>query len=163
MSFFIYFDVDQAMAGAFVAELNRRMQPQNLAAFVHTTVGPFIRRRIQQRFQSEGDDVTGKWHPLTLATQMIRAQKGYPPDHPINRRSNQMYNHLLSDPGQTRVMGPMIEFTHPTPGGNPLTLQKISTAQGGKRRPFTPPRPVLGVNENDMLFVTSELAAYLIA
>lgn len=163
MSFYIHFDVDQTMAGAFIAELNRRVQPASLAAFTQATVGPFIRRRIQQRFQGEGDDVTGKWHPLTVATQMIRATKGYAPDHPINRRSNLMMNHLVGDPGQTRVMGPIIEFTHPRPTGDGLMNQKIETAQMGRNRPRTPPRPVMGLNENDMLFVTSELAAYLIA
>jgi hypothetical protein len=163
MSFYVHFDVDQAMAGAFIAELNRRVQPASLAAFVHHTVGPFIRRRIDQRFLGEGDDVTGRWHPLTMATQMIRAQKGYPPDHPINRRTNLMHNFLVSDPGQTRISGPLIEFTHPQPTGDGLMNQKIETAQAGRRRPFTPARPVVGLNTNDMLFVTSELAAYLIA
>lgn len=163
MSFYVYFDVSQAQFAGTVALLNQRLSSVGLSLFLKTVVDPFVRNRIEQRFISEGDDVSGKWHPLTAATALIRTQKGFPPDHPINVRTGLMRQFLVGTPGDVRASGPLVTLTHPPPTADGLMTQKISTAQAGKSRPQTPARPVMGLNTNDALFITSELTAYLIA
>lgn len=163
MSFYIYFDVNEAQFAGAVALLSQRLSSAGLALFLKTVVDPFIRNRIEQRFTAEGDDVTGKWHPLTVATALIRAEKGFPPDHPINVRTGYMRRFLVNTPSDVRPAGPMVTLTHPPSDADGLMALKLSTAQAGKSRPQTPARPVMGLNTNDALFITSELTAYLIA
>lgn len=164
MSFNIQITTDSSSANAVFALLIARVSTPGISAFMAAIVDPFIRNRIDQRFSMEGDDVTGHWHPLTAATEHFRSTKGFPPDHPINVRTSTMRNFLTGTPGDIRPTGPWVTYTHPPPGGTyGLTDLKIETAQRGKARPLTPPRPVIGVNQNDLLFITSELAAYLIA
>lgn len=162
MSFLVEIDVDDSQFQAAMALLNFRTSPAGLSTFLGTVVDPYVRARIDQRFAGEGDDVTGRWHPLTRATEMIRASKGFPPAHPINVRTDKMHSFLVNTPGDLKPnpVGATLEHPRPT---DPLTERKIQVAQMGTKRPFTPPRPVLGYNENDMLFITSSLAAWLIA
>lgn len=72
-----------------------------------------------------------------------------------------MKDFLLLSPADIKVQGPEVELTHPGPTGDRSLQEKIQTAQSGSSNPNTRPRPVLGLNENDLLFITSELAAYL--
>lgn len=52
---------------------------------------------------------------------------------------------------------------HPPAGSaDPITAKKLKTAQSGSSKPSTPARSVVGVNENDLLFITSSLTAYLV-
>lgn len=159
--FLVDIETDAASAVAVLAHLTMKLSPAGLHTFLDTMVDPFIRARVDQRFASEGDDVVGAWHPLTVATQMIRAAKGYPSAHPINQRSHKMHSFLVNTQSDVKPTGIGATLTHPPPTGDGLMNQKIQTAQAGKSRPRTPPRPVIGVNENDMLFITSELALYL--
>lgn len=148
--------VDQALA-----YLEARLNPIGLATFLTTVVDPFIRNRIQQRFASEGDDVSGAWHPLAVATQQIRASYGFPSDHPINVRTGKLASYLIGTRGDVKQTGVGAALQHPPPGADAIMAKKIKTAQSGSSSPSTPPRPVIGVNENDLMFVTSSLVAWL--
>lgn len=160
--FQITFETDQKGAWEVLAHLRDRLDPGGLADFLEKVIEPYIKLRIENRFLSEGDDVVGKWHPLAVATHLIRASLGFPPDHPINVRTNEMRNFLVTSRSDIKIQGPEVELTHPPPTGNRGLSEKIKTAQQGKSSPRTQPRAVLGLNENDLLFITSELAAYLV-
>lgn len=162
MSYFVDITVEDADFKAAMALLGFRTSPAGIAGFLYTAIDPYVRMRASQRFAGEGDDVTGNWHPLTRATELMRAQKGFPPSHPINVRSGKMRHHIVDIPGDVKPNPIGAVLQHPRPG-DPLTMLKIETAQRGKSRPRTPARPVLGYNENDMLFITSTLAAWLIS
>jgi hypothetical protein len=163
MSFNIMIETDRSQVDGIIKHLENKIEPAGLSTFLQTVVDPFIRNRIDQRFSSEGDDVSGKWHPLAQATQMIRASYGFPPDHPINKRTGKLHAQLVGHNSDVKPNGFGATLTHPAPGVlDPLTTKKLTTAQSGSSRPNTQPRPVIGVNENDLLFVTSSLTAYLI-
>lgn len=160
--FEILFESDASSATGVFSSLEDKLDPSGLVSFLETEVDPYIRGRIAGRFSTEGDDVSGRWHPLTRATQYYRARQGYPPAHPINVRTRQMRDFLVHTRSQVRSSGLEVILLHPPPVADSELNRKIATAQGGKSSPGTPPRPVIGVNENDLLFITSSLAAYLI-
>lgn len=159
--FVVTFEADVSSTTRLLAQLEDRLNPVGLATFLGNMVDPFLRARIDGRFNSEGDDVSGAWHPLTQATEMIRAAKGFSPAHPINVRTNKMRHFLVNTPGELFANGFEVILSHPPLSGNAETEKKIRTAQEGAKSPPTPPRPVLGVNENDLLFITSELVAWI--
>ena len=160
--FYVQIDVDQSDLDDVVHNLETKLSPAGLAGFLDSVVDPFIRGRIDGRFGSEGDDVSGRWHPLTQATQQIRASYGFPPDHPINVRTGKLHSFLVTNDSEVLPNGLGATLTHPAPGSiDPVTAKKLATAQGGSASPSTPARPVLGVNDNDLLFVTSSLAAFI--
>lgn len=163
VGFQVTYDVDAKHFAALLADLTLKVSPPGLATFLNTTVDPFIRARIDARFSGEGDEVVGSWHPLTQATQAIRASQGLPPDHPINVRHGKMKHFLTQSKMDVKPSGFDAVGIHPPPTGDKEMQEKIVTAQMGRNSPRTPPRPVLGVNENDLLFITSELVVYLTA
>lgn len=160
--FFVTIETDRSQVDRIMKSLEQRVNPAGLALFLQTVVDPFLRNRIDQRFANEGDEVVGTWHPLSVATQMIRASYGFPPDHPINKRTGKLHAQLVGNDSDVKASGYGATLEHPAPGVlDPITAKKLKTAQMGSSSPRTPARPVLGVNENDLLFVTSSLAAWL--
>jgi hypothetical protein len=143
------------------AQLEAKVQQSSLADWLYNVVSPYVAERIQDRFSSEGDDVSGPWAPLRSTTEAFRTSKGFPPDHPINVRTHLMEGFLVGDPGRVSTSGAGVTLTHPgnTPG--PLTALKIQAAQQGKTFPQTPPRPVIGLSNLDSIFINSELVRYL--
>lgn len=146
----------------FVA-LTRNLDQLNLAAFLDDTMDPFIRARIANRFQSEGDDVTGAWLPLARTTEAIRTAKGFPPAHPINQRTHMMRDWLVETPSSVKVIGAEVVITNPGTQPSGLMHQKIQTAQAGKTVPGTPPRPVMGLSQADDLYLQNALVNYLLS
>lgn len=139
--------------------LSLALSPEGLVGFLDSTVTPYLEMRAKRRFANEGDDVSGKWAPLTSATQEIRANAGYGPSHPINVRTSELEDyitnsnsHATPDPG-----GAVLQY----PGTSPIgeLMEKFELAQKGDWN--TVPRPVLGVNEADLGWVLVELAYYV--
>lgn len=161
--FEIAFEAETQHLQGVLRHLDQRLNPDGLGDYLEAKIEPFLQMRIDARFAAEGDDVTGAWHPLKQATEMIRASKGFPPAHPINVRTNKMKHWLVNVPADLIIGGDEAVLIHPPFAGpsDAKTREKIQTAQQGKRSPNTPPRPVLGVNENDLLFITSELVAWI--
>jgi len=159
--YYVQIDADASEVTKVIQHLQDKLSPTGLSVFLNTMVDPYIRNRIDQRFGSEGDDVSGAWHPLEQATQQIRAAYGYPPDHPINVRTGKMRSFLVHTQSDVQPNGMGATLTHPPLTGDPITLKKIKTAQTGSSSPATPARPVIGLNQNDDLFITSELVVYL--
>lgn len=143
--------------------LKERMELAKLTVFLKTAVVQYIQARVAKRFQSEGDDVTGRWTPLAVETELIRAAQGFPPSHPINVRTGEMMQFLVADSGDAIGSGGFAVLTYPSQPPTGELERKMRTAQLGKPFPSTPPRPVLGLNMNDNIFITAELAGYLMS
>lgn len=159
----IDFDVDihSREVEALLMRMNTALSPFAIAQFLGGPVEEYVRRRAEQRFANEGDDVVGKWAPLKPATQMIRAQEGYGADGPINRRTDELINYIVGSPGRTQPHGLGATLTYP---GNPpgaSVSEKMRTAQSGKAYPNTVPRPVLGLGETDLVEVLTMLSIYV--
>ena len=149
-------DVERA-----VTKLELLLGSEGLAAFLGGTIGPYLRERTQQRFANEGDDVVGPWAPLQPATVAIREASMFNigGEHPINRRSGELEDWVTEGnyfPYPTGV-GASMQYPSKKPSGE--LRDKLQTAQGGRAEPRTVPRPVLGLNEKDLLFAITALAA----
>lgn len=142
--------------------LQTRLQFAGLENFLQQQVVPWLRSRAGARFAAEGDDVSGPWTPLSRATQMIRAKKGFPPAHPINKRTGEMEGFLLRADGQIRGSAGYASLNWPGNSGRTRNIdQKIRTAQG--MTVGTPARPVLGLGQPDDIFINSQLLSYLLS
>lgn len=161
MDFLIDIESDTSDLLGVIAELKLRLGPGGLQDFLAFHVEPWLRMRTENRFAQEGDEVVGTWQPLERATEAIRASQGFPPAHPINHRTGRMEYFLVNTPGDVKATGLGAQVTYPRPGANGQ-MDKIATAQMGKGFPKTPPRPVLGVNENDATYITSNLVAWIL-
>ena len=135
--------------------LDTALNPVALVAFLEGSVDPHLQRRAADRFAAEGDDVVGAWAPLKPATVAIRGSA-----HPINVRTGEMIDYITQSDGD--ALPTPFGATLTSPGGAPPTgdlLDKVRTAQQGDNR--TVPRPVLGLNHNDLTYVLITLAAWI--
>lgn len=170
----VYFSVDKKTADLISAKLFNLLSAPMLSVFLKTTVDPYLRQRVQDRFRQEGDDASGPWVPLADSTHFWREEQGFPPEHPINIRTGQMFNWATSA-GSTRMIGPsssLLTFPGRKPSGAKME-RKVMTAQrgikgqrrgamagssGGTGGKIIPARPILAVDESDMLWVMSALS-----
>lgn len=157
----IFVQVDRKTAGLALEKLERFLSDAWLAFFLETEVEQYIKSRAKRRFDSEGDDVSGPWAPLAPATREFRRAEGFDPDAPINVRSRELINWVTQSEGRVAPVGVGVRLTYP---GNQPTgelKKKVQTAQSGSTRNRgmrpTPPRPVLGVNATDLMFVMTRL------
>lgn len=135
------------------------LSPPALAEFLMGTVAPYLEGRAESRFLDEGDDVVGAWAPLSAATQNIRASLGYGADHPINVRTGELEEYITQGPPSTLMFPGGAGITLPGAPAQGELLEKMMRAQGGDER--TPARPVLGMNENDLIAVLLQLSTYI--
>lgn len=154
--------LDPTDVDALFLELNRNLSDPGLMDFMETIVAPWVHERIEERFDKEGDDVTGKWKGLAPATQAIRAGLGFSPSHPINVRTGDFRDWLANDPGVIAPIGGEVAFLFPNDPTDYEMRQKLETAQQGKKTPATPPRPILGLNRYDLAFVQSNLVQWIL-
>jgi len=145
-----------------LAKLSVLMSDQGLVAFLGTAIGPYLKKRAADRFASQGDDVSGAWKPLSPATIAIRQDGGFGAG-PINRRTGELENCAVQSGWDAYPItkGATMRFPGKKPGGR--LKEKVITAQEGRSGdegpdyPRTVPRPVVGVNETDMLFFQTAL------
>jgi hypothetical protein len=143
--------------------LDSAMSPIGMQLFLNGRVAPYLRERAEARFANEGDDVVGKWRPLSEATEAWRAHHGFGPSHPINRRTGALEDYITGSPSAVTspTTGTSV-LTYPDqPPGDPILTKKVRTAQRGWDQPNTPARPVLGMNERDLVFVLTQLAMHI--
>lgn len=135
------------------------LSPAGAAAFLHLEAGPILRKRAGDRFASEGDDVSGKWMPLQESTVRMREAMNFPGEHPINRRTGELENWVVQGgwDAYPTAIGASLRYPDKRPSGE--LRNKVVTAQEGRTHPYTEPRPVLGVNETDLLLLTTAYAA----
>lgn len=152
---------DDAGVQAMLMHMNSALAPQSLGVFLSTVVDPYLRTRARARFDSEGDDVVGKWAPLKDSTRNIRQSMGYGADGPINRRTGRLEQYILGSPNKVTMhtAGATLVWPGTRPSGE--TADKLRTAQMGKPMPSTVPRPVLGINERDLAAVLTGLSLHI--
>ena len=142
-----------------LTRLDIAISPVGLATFLGVVVDPYLKGRAGQRFLQEGDDVTGSWAPLKPATQTIRSEMGFGAAHPINVRTGELERYIVE--GDNRITAHAAGATLTMPGHDAAgeLFDKVSRAQGGDSR--TVPRPVLGMNERDLLAVLMFLSQHV--
>lgn len=138
------------------------LSPTGLATFLYGSVGPWVKQRAKSRFENEGDDVTGKWAPLKETTVEIREGLGLSGRGPINKRRGELEEYILQGSvGVTAAPG-LGTLTYPDEPPQTKSLrEKLSTAQRGKANPSTIARPVLGLNEQDLLQIITMLGLHV--
>ena len=140
------------------------LNPVAISGFLSEVIDPYLRKEARSRFNTEGDNASGKWAPLADSTQAIRDSMGYGASHPINRREDELYNYVVNTPGgvQTNPLGATLMFPKNYPGGD--LGEKLSAAQtggvGGSGRSF-PARKVYALGQDDLYFVLLALASHI--
>lgn len=152
---------DASGVQAMLNRLEQKLLPPNIGAFLNVTVDPYLQQRASQRFAGEGDDVVGNWSPLSPATEGIRSAQGYGAAHPINRRTGDLENYIARSGGDVDVNPAGATLTFPGAPAQGELADKVQTAQVGRAFPATVPRPVLGLNQNDLLAVLTATALYI--
>lgn len=120
-----------------------------LADLMGRALGPYIHNKTVRRFRSEGDKTSGKWEPLKPFTVRTREEAGFRGAHPINRRTDELFNWATKDSWWAIANGQGATFQYPRVPPTGDLIEKVATAQFGKARPKTPARPVLLIDEND--------------
>lgn len=149
----------QKMLRAFDTALN----PVAIAGFLGAVIDPYVQERAENRFRNEGDDVVGKWTPLSPATEAIRSSQGYGGAHPINKRTGELERYITSRGFVTpHPFGATLDAPGKSPGNRELR-NKVKVAQQGDPSfgRGVPARPVMGLNWNDMGFILSALAFHV--
>ena len=138
------------------------LSPAGAASFLGTSVGPYLSKRAGERFANEGDDaVGGAWAPLKPGTVAIREEMGFPGEHPINVRTGELERWVVGSGWDAYPFGAGASLRYPGTAPTGTLKEKVVTAQRGRKDPDTVARPVLAVNEADMLFVIAALAAQI--
>lgn len=144
-----------------IDRLTEAFTPQALAAFLGEGVGEYLAKRAEARFAQEGDSAVGKWEPLKEATVNIRLSQNFGGEHPINRRTGELEDWVVGSGWHAYPtnLGASLRFPKANPVG--LVREKVETAQRGRDYPSTVARPVLAIDETDVLQVTALFGVYI--
>lgn len=154
--------VDDKQALAMLSRLEQALTGPSLHAFLMAGVEPYLRSRAKQRFDSEGDKaVGGKWAPLKPYTQRVRVDAGYGPMHPINKRTGALESYITQGSNEFRTSAISAALLMPGKGGTKDQKKAFETAQIGRRWPLTAPRPVLALDQQDMIEVMVALGGFI--
>lgn len=155
-----FISIDDADVTQMFVRLDAAISPLGLATFFEERVDPYLQMRMRERFAQEGDDVTGPWDQLAYSTEEYREAGGYDRSHPINRRSGEMEDYLT----ENALIAPLGSGAFLQTPGRQATGElatKVKTAQQGKSKPFTRPRPVMGMNVRDKTEIMMLLAYFV--
>jgi hypothetical protein len=164
-----YYDisVDATEVEEMLAGVRLRMSNQRIPGFLGNVVAEYLRRRVDERFRDEGDDVSGKWADLRARTASIRKSQGYGPYHPINRRTGGLYRFVKTF-RVAKSADPVL--TMPGLRGGSKLMQKLTVAQVGGFAPSSGligpprpivPRPVIGLGGEDATHITNRLQRWI--
>lgn len=160
-------DVESFEVEMLLAHLDRAISGPSLLAFLETDAAEFFRTNIIERFDEEGDALSGFWAPLSDATIDIKRAL---PDlaaspETINVRTGEMFRALTED-YDTSFGADWATLS--VPGDvDALTERKIRTAQmGSTDNPLgygpTPPRPVLATSEMQLGIILEKLEYHIV-
>ena len=149
---------------AMLAHLDSALSPSVMATFLGVKVGTYLKQRASQRFGNEGDDAVGPWAPLEQSTQLIRASGPWQvgPGSPINKRTGELESYITGSEilAWGTPLGAVVKYPAKVPSSKGIR-EKMRTAQAGRAKPKTVPRPVLGMNERDLAYVLASLAFHV--
>lgn len=151
------------------------VQGPSLEALMIGPVHKYFETEIVNRFAYQGDRVVGHWPDLAEATQNIRQDLGFAPEWPINIRTEEMF-HTVTQEADFDFTPNSAEMVLPGRAGeHGLVAQKIEHAQmgatdntfvdfSGNQQYFspTPPRPVLGADEQDLVAVVEIIERWVV-
>lgn len=152
-------DVDIADVKHMLAQVRRRYTHEGLRGFLEGDVVPYIEGTIEHRFENEGDTLTRAWKPLKDKTNEWRRKYGFPEAHPINVRTGELFDYVMSSKVTVATGIAQVSFPAYEAGGNLAT--KFMTAQQGKAKPRTPKRPVLAFGKRDEKKIESLLLKWV--
>lgn len=150
------FDVRQAFE-----RLETAIAPYSLSMFLREDAASFFRTNIEERFNEEGDALSGFWPPLKPATVNIKEELGVDRPEAPNIRTGDMFDALTGEYDVT--MGPGFAQLDIPGEVDGFTREKIQMAQQGKaenENPFfgpTPRRPVLATSEMQLATLLERL------
>lgn len=153
-------DVDNQRPTLRLKALQDRVEGAGLAAFMQGFAAPILQDRAYERFETEGDPATGYWRPLAASTIARREKAGYVPIK-INDRTGAMREWVENSPGMIKGTKAAVIFEWPGTSPNRTTAKKLKVAQQGLMSPYTPPRPVVGVDEEDLFLIMSAMEAWV--
>lgn len=140
----------------------------SLEAMMTGPVHAYFERQIVNRFAYQGDRVVGHWPDLSEATQHIREQDGFPPDWPINIRTEEMFSTVTQEADFHMGFDSAEMILPGSAGTHGVMAAKIEHAQqGSDRNPIegfgpTPPRPILGADEIDLAAVVEIIEQWVV-
>ena len=154
------FTVEPGSTHALLAALEAKLDSRVLGVFLQSTMVPHLQRKFKEGFASETDPSGAGWAPLSAATVKIREDQGYGGAHPINRRTGELENYITQSPGQLIPSMDQAVLKYPSERGVPSGSlgKKVRGAQKGEGK--APPRPVLGLDEQDLAFMLASLFGY---
>lgn len=129
--------------------LQDAISPEAIAQHHAATTTGFLKNRVLSRFESEGDDVSGKWAPLSDYTVQDRAARGFPPAHPILRRTGALRKWVMDSPPATT--GETFMWPSKLPPNNSHIAFAYWGAQVGRSN--MPRRRIVVVNMADFLTI----------
>lgn len=167
-------EVERNMAALEVA-----LSPTSLMKFHELFTSQIIRERMQTRFDTHGDEMSGPWAMLTESRQDIRSHAGHYPDRPINVATGELRSWLEGNRGSNRpsAFGAMYSFPGALPRRQSVRA-KLEAAQKGKPAGFpmpngmggtkpspspTPARPIVGLDALDLIHVLGALQLFVVA
>lgn len=154
---------DEIAVRRYFLRLSEGLMSNSLRQWVYTNARPYLQSRARRRFETEGDDVTGPWAELSLATQGFRRRHGFPPEHPINVRTGGLRQYVTQTYDMTEGWRE-VTFNMPGRADNSVIRKKYRAAQRGgvgkSGLPF-PARPVIAMNENDQRRLTDRFAGWV--
>lgn len=165
-------DVDRALAALAFAT-----SPASYALFHQTLTLRWLVERTTHRFTHQGGpEVDGTWAALSDARRDIRSHAALNPEPP-NIATSELMGWILSNKGATVKSGVGATFSYPgAMPRRPSVKAKLQTAQKGKPAGFpmptgsggtkpspspTPPRPILGLDEVDLIHMLGALELWI--
>ena len=129
--------------------LQDALDPKAIATHHMATTTGYLKNRALSRFESEGDDASGKWLPLAPYTVQDRAQRGFPASNPIMRRTGSLRKWVMDSPGVASAE----TFMWPAqmPPNNSSLMFAYAGAQMGRSN--MPRRRIVVINMRDFLTV----------
>lgn len=153
-------NVDHHDLDLVMERVQMALADEQISAFMEEIVIPYEHHRIEDRFAHEGDELTGPWAQLRDATIAIREAKGYSAG-PINQRSGEMLQFLTSNSELRESGGGIVTATIPGTDIAGEMLDKIMTAQLGRKTPSTKPRPVLAIGPKDIAAIVTGFRTWI--
>lgn len=159
-------DVDDEDAIRMMDRVMETVGPVSLERWLRMAAHPHFTNEIVQRFAYQGDRVSGHWPDASEATEAMKENLEFDAEA-LNIRTGEMFDFLTSK-AQFSVAGDQAMMSLPGRRPNPLMTRKIRTAQfGSNDNPIdefgpTPPRPVLGFDEQDMEFLLRSLERWVV-
>lgn len=165
---FVEVNVDPFDVDMMVDRVWDVLRGDRLVEFLTGPAHDHLEEEIVQRFAYEGDNKSGDWPPLAEATMAIRQRMGFSPDE-VNIRTTEMFQTLVQDYDAFPTGAASATMILPgSAAEDGAVAEKIRTAQQGRaNNPIpgfgpTPPRPVLAVDETDMVALLERLNRWII-